>query len=100
MTVQEQIAEQARLGRITALCELFGKEEATLTRDVEEAQSELQRELGVRERCYGRWIEEGKVSRIDAKDRYNRLKKALEIINFMLDTTGKAPSITDDIVPF
>jgi hypothetical protein len=46
-------------------------------RPIEEAVSELERELLVRKRCYGRWVDDGKLSRVDAIDRYARLQSAL-----------------------
>ena len=45
-------------------------------RNVEEAQSECEREIEVRRRCYDRWISEGRLSRIDAKDRLERMISA------------------------
>lgn len=56
---------------------------------IEQAQSELARELQVRDRIYPDWVSGGKLSRIEAKDRYDRLKKALEIITVLLDSKGK-----------
>lgn len=53
--------------------------------DIEGALGELQRELQVRERCYPRWVEEGKLSRIDAKDRLSRLIIAVELLDLLLD---------------
>jgi hypothetical protein len=55
------------------------------TDEVEMALGELQRERQVRERCYPRWVEEGKVSRIDAKDRLQRQLIAEEIMQVVLD---------------
>ena len=54
--------------------------------DIEPALGELTREREVRERCYPRWVEEGKMSRIDAKDRMARILLAEEICALMLDT--------------
>ena len=53
--------------------------------DVEGALGECQRELQVRERCYPRWTEEGKMSRIDAKDRMERQIQAAELLALLLD---------------
>ena len=59
--------------------------------DIEPALGEVQRELQVRERCYPRWVEEGKMSRIDAKDRMARQIMAQDILLLFLDTVlGKA----------
>jgi hypothetical protein len=52
--------------------------------DIEGALGEIQRELQVRERCYPRWVEEGKMSRIDAKDRMNRQIQAQELLSLLL----------------
>lgn len=49
-------------------------------RSAEEAHSELVRELNVRDRCYGRWVQDGKLSRTDARDRYDRLKTAIALL--------------------
>lgn len=65
-----------------------------------EAGTELDREMGVRERCFPKWIDEGKMSRIDAKDRYKRMEIAQMLVNFMLDIGGKPASTGDDDVPF
>lgn len=49
-------------------------------RPVGEALDELQREFNVRERCFPRWITEGRVSRTDAQDRLDRLASAIEYL--------------------
>jgi len=49
-------------------------------RDLDEACSELERELNVRARCFPRWIAEGKVNRIDGQDRLDRLASALAFL--------------------
>lgn len=46
-------------------------------RTLEEALSEVERELQVRKRCYDRWVSDGKMGSIDAKDRFARLQAAL-----------------------
>lgn len=46
-------------------------------RSLEEALSEVDREIKVRVRCYDRWVDEGKLSRVDARDRIERLQAAL-----------------------
>lgn len=50
------------------------------TRSAREALSEVNRELGVRRRCYARWIQDGKLSEVEACDRMERLDKAAELI--------------------
>ena len=46
-------------------------------RTLQEAISEAQRELRVRERCFGRWVEDGKLDPVDATDRLERLQSAV-----------------------
>jgi len=55
------------------------------TEDIEGALGEVQRERQVRERCYGRWVDEGKLSRIDARDRMERIIQAEELLSLLLD---------------
>lgn len=55
-------------------------ERSKQTRSLEEAASEVERELQVRTRCYDRWIQDGKMTRIDAQDRYDRLATAFEYL--------------------
>lgn len=49
-------------------------------RNVEEALSELEREMQVRKRCYDRWVEDGKLSSVDAADRLDRLQTAIHLL--------------------
>ena len=49
-------------------------------RTMEEAIDEIYWECQVRLRCFPRWVEEGRVSRSDAKDRLQRLLKAQEAL--------------------
>lgn len=53
--------------------------------DLEGAQAELERELLVRDRCYGRWVNEGRLAKSDARDRYTRLQAALACVKAVLD---------------
>jgi len=57
-------------------------------RSIEEAISELQRELQVRTRCYDRWVSEGRVSYIDARDRQERLFTAIRYLQTVHDLQG------------
>jgi hypothetical protein len=50
-------------------------------RTAQEAASELRRELGVRRRCYGRWIADGKLTDVEANDRLERMDLALELVD-------------------
>lgn len=45
-------------------------------RSLKEALSEVHRELAVRERCFDRWVSDGKMTDIDAQDRFDRLASA------------------------
>jgi hypothetical protein len=57
------------------------------TRTLEEAVSEVQREIEVRRRLYDRWVSEGKLSRVDAHDRLERL---LTTLRFLLSLPADA----------
>ena len=52
---------------------------------VEEALSECQRELQVRVRCYPRWVSDGKMTSIDARDRLARMAAAVEYLQRTFD---------------
>lgn len=56
---------------------------------VEEALSECERELHVRTRCYDRWISEGKLSSVDARDRRNRMEAAVVYLRDLLAKSSK-----------
>ena len=47
---------------------------------MQEAASELRRELNIRRRCYGRWIADGKLDEIEATDRMERMETALGVV--------------------
>lgn len=49
-------------------------------RTLQESVDELQRELQVRQRCFARWVTEGRLTRSDATDRYERLLTALNML--------------------
>jgi hypothetical protein len=102
MSPAEQQNEQKRLEQIQAICDLFGRDHDGMRKALEQAGSELDREMGVRERCFKQWIEQGKISRIDAKDRWERMLLAQQMVNFMLDIVGRTPVTTgaDDDIPF
>ncbi len=50
------------------------------TRGIEEALSELERETHVRTRCFDRWVSDGKMSRVEATDRLERLMSAIRLL--------------------
>lgn len=54
-------------------------------RSLEEAISEVDRELKVRLRVYDRWVADGKLSTVDARDRVERLQSALAYLNRQFD---------------
>lgn len=60
-------------------------------RGLDECLAELERELGVRSRCYAAWIEEGKLSRVDAADRFERLEGAVKQLRHTMATSELAP---------
>ena len=58
----------------------------TTVSQIEEALGEVSRERELRERCYPRWTSEGKLSKIDAKDRLRRIIYAEELLVLVLDS--------------
>lgn len=42
--------------------------------------SECQRELDVRKRCFSNWVEQGRLSAVDARDRFDRLLAAIKFL--------------------
>lgn len=60
------------------------------TRSLEEAVSEVQRELDVRRRLYDRWVTEGRMSRVDAHDRLERMLSALRFLLALPEDTKAA----------
>jgi len=46
----------------------------------DEALSELQREANVRKRCYDRWVQEGRLTAVDARDRLDRILAAIHFL--------------------
>lgn len=57
-------------------------------RSLPEAISEVKRELQVRERCYPRWVEDGRLTDIDASDRFDRMEAALRYLQEIHDATA------------
>jgi hypothetical protein len=58
--------------------------------DMEEALGEVSRERELRDRCYPRWVSEGKLSKIDAKDRLRRIIYAEKLLILALDSVPHA----------
>lgn len=48
--------------------------------DMEAAESELEREANLRSKCFDRWVQEGRLTYVDARDRQGRLLMAWRII--------------------
>ena len=65
-------------------------------RSVEEAISEVSRELQVRRRCYARWVLDGKLSNIDARDRLERLEAAETYLTAFGKQEEIRSSLTDE----
>lgn len=61
-------------------------------RTLEEAQSEVERECEVRRRCFDKWIGEGRISRIDANDRLERMISANIFLKKLLTAAEKPVS--------
>lgn len=49
-------------------------------RSIEEALSELGREMQVRTRCFPRWVAEGRMSKVEACDRLERHEAAIQYL--------------------
>jgi len=64
-------------------------------RPLVESISEVKRELQVRLRCYDRWVEDGKLTDVDATDRYCRLHSALTYLEAVRDGEIIAPEALD-----
>jgi hypothetical protein len=56
--------------------------------DIQLALDETYREKQVRERCFPRWVQEGRVSKTDASDRLARQILAVKILQLLLDSRG------------
>jgi len=54
-----------------------------IMRSLSEAESECERELNVRNRCFPGWISDGRVNRIDAIDRRDRLQTAMLVLSII-----------------
>lgn len=66
------------------------------TRPLAEALDEVYRELAVRSRCFPRWVDEGRVSRTDAADRYDRLHAAWVALGAMVEAQQPVVTKTGD----
>jgi hypothetical protein len=59
-------------------------------RSLEEAHSEVERELNVRSRCFPQWIADGRVNRIDAQDRLDRLATAFQLLRWLIEDADRS----------
>lgn len=55
-----------------------------VNRSLQEALDEAQREYNVRERCFPKWLKEGRITASDAKDRLERQAAACFFLNALL----------------
>ncbi len=58
------------------------------------ARDELIRELTVRERCFPKWVDEGRLSPTDASDRLDRLTWAAIVLAHRVDPLRHANRVT------
>lgn len=59
---------------------------------LERAVDEVKREISVRQRCYTRWVDEGRMSRTEAKERMFGMTKAQEYLQNLLDSESSIQS--------
>lgn len=59
--------------------------------DIQEALDETNRELGIRMRCFPKWVDIGKLTRTEARDRLNRLDSAARILTAVKDAMVNLP---------
>jgi hypothetical protein len=63
---------------------------------IAEALHECQRELQVRQRCYPRWVKEGKLTAFEADERANRLAAACQWLErYAEETAAQAAKVLD-----
>lgn len=78
--------------RIVTMMELYKVEPGlSRTRSVDECKAELERELAIRHRCYRKWISDGKLSRSEAAERFERMATALTYLDTVtISSAGEA----------
>lgn len=59
--------------------------ESKSVRPGQEALDEVKRELSVRQRCFPRWVRDGRVSATDAQDRIDRLATAYDLLEGLVN---------------
>jgi hypothetical protein len=74
--------------------------ESKNVRPGQEALDEVKRELSVRQRCFPRWIRDGRVSATDAQDRIDRLATAYDLLEGLVNGMLSAPvTSSGDMTP-
>ena len=63
------------------------------TTKLSEARDELYREFKVRERCFPRWVEEGRVTLTDAQDRLNRIHTAFSALAALVESQEQSDGL-------
>jgi hypothetical protein len=66
----------------------------------QEAYDEAMRELQVRERCYTKWVKDGKISRTEARQRFNAQATICKILADLPDVVTSSGDTTTDDVPW
>jgi polyhydroxyalkanoate synthesis regulator phasin len=61
-------------------------------RGTQEQLDELTREFNVRQRCFDRWVKEGRMTATDAQDRLDRLGSAVKTVQKVHDLNQPAAS--------
>jgi hypothetical protein len=79
-TKMEREAAAAQLAEETKL----SSRAPGVNRTLGEAIDEAEREFNVRERCFPKWIQEGRITKTDAKDRLERLGAACYFLRALL----------------
>jgi len=78
-------ANEQKQAQESLAAEQASEQQAPNQRTLREAYDELEREFNVRERCFPKWITEGRISRSDAKDRLERHAAAMFFLSKLLD---------------
>lgn len=97
VTPQEANASLVLETNLSAKCPTNG-------RTLQEACDECEREFNVRERCFPKWVTEGRLGRSDAKDRLERLAAACYFLQSLshgdlegcLEAMASAPVKSDE----
>lgn len=64
------------------------------------AYDEAKRELDVRERCYGKWVKEGKLARTDADARFSAQAKVVALLADFPGVTSNGTQDSSEWKPF